>query len=88
MKHQQVIPLTGNWGCELRRVFTQPRIVADLLHKKTASEEAAFEYILYSYAFFLLAIPIKPIRPEPNSQTAAGIGTTPTETSVANPSPS
>jgi hypothetical protein len=41
---------------------------------KTASEEAAIEYLLYSYTFFLLATPIKPIRPEPNSQTAAGTG--------------
>ena len=27
------------------------------------------------HAFFLLAIPIKPIRPEPNNHTAAGTGT-------------
>jgi hypothetical protein len=42
---------------------------------KTASEEAAFDYLLSSYAFLLLAMPIKPIRPEPKSQAAAGIGT-------------
>mgnify|MGYP001822856509 CR=1 FL=1 len=42
---------------------------------KTAPEEAAIDYLLYSYDLFLLAIPIKPIRPEPNSQTAGGTGT-------------
>ena len=42
---------------------------------KTTPEGAAFDYLLSSYAFFRLATPIKPIRPEPNSQTAAGTGT-------------
>jgi|GEM_PF-2408059 len=42
---------------------------------KTAPEGAAIDYLLYSYDFFLLAIPTKPISPEPNNQTAAGMGT-------------
>ena len=43
---------------------------------KTAPKGAAFENLLFSYYFFLLANPTKPIRPEPNNQTAAGTGTT------------
>ena len=31
---------------------------------------------IYKFYFFLLAIPNKPIRPEPNNQKAAGTGTT------------
>lgn len=42
---------------------------------KTAPKGAAIDYLLYCYDFFLLATPIKPIRPEPNNQTAVGIGT-------------
>ena len=42
---------------------------------KTAPEGVACDYLLYNYAFFRLATPIKPIRPEPKSQTAAGTGT-------------
>ena len=40
----------------------------------TTPEGAAFDYLLYSYAFFRLATPIKPIRPEPNNHVAAGTG--------------
>ena len=43
---------------------------------KTASEEAAIDHLLYNYDFLRLATPIKPIRPEPNNQTAAGRGIT------------
>ena len=43
---------------------------------KTTPAGVAFRYALYSYDFFLLAIPIKPIRPEPKSQTAGGNGIT------------
>ena len=42
---------------------------------KTTPEGAAYDYLLYNYYFFRLATPIKPIRPEPNNQTAAGTGT-------------
>ena len=42
---------------------------------KTAPEGAAFDYLLISYNFLRLATPIKPISPEPNSQTAVGTGT-------------
>ena len=34
-----------------------------------------FDYPLCCYAFFLQVTPIKPMRPEPNSQVAAEIGT-------------
>jgi hypothetical protein len=43
--------------------------------QKTAPEGAAFVYLLNRYYFFLLAIPINAIRPEPNSQAAAGTET-------------
>ena len=45
---------------------------------KTTPEKAAIDYLLFSYDFFRLAIPIKPISPEPNNQTAAGTGTSDT----------
>ena len=53
---------------------------------RTAPEGAAFDLLVFSYAFFLLAIPIKPSRPEPKSQTAAGIGTEFTSMLVSKPS--
>ena len=46
----------------------------------TVSEGAAVDEYVVSYAFLRLAIPIKPSRPEPKSQTAAGSGTTATST--------
>ncbi len=45
------------------------------IKQKTAPEGAAFDYLINSYAVFRLANPIKPIKPEPKSQTAAGTGT-------------
>ena len=43
---------------------------------KTAPEGAAYDDLLIRcYAFFRLATPIRPIRPEPNNQAAAGTGT-------------
>ena len=41
---------------------------------KTTPEGVAFDHVLYSYDFFLLATPIKPIKPVANSQIAAGMG--------------
>ena len=41
---------------------------------------AAVINVLNIYALFLRAIPIRPIKPEPNSHTAAGTGTTPVRT--------
>ena len=46
-----------------------------LAHVKTAPVGAACGYLLFSYAFFRRANPIKPINPEPNNQTAGGTGT-------------
>jgi hypothetical protein len=45
------------------------------MQTKTVHEGATFEYLLFSYDFFLLATPIKPIRPVPNNQKATGTGT-------------
>ena len=45
------------------------------MQTETAPEGAATDYFVPVHDFFRLATPIKPIRPEPNSQTAAGIGT-------------
>ena len=59
--NRELMPLTANNG---RSAQT-----------KTAPEGAAIDYFLYDYASFRLATPIKPMRPEPNSHTAAGTGT-------------
>jgi hypothetical protein len=45
-------------------------------NQKWSQERATNDKHLFGEDFFLLAIPIKPIRPEPKSQTAAGIGIT------------
>jgi len=41
---------------------------------KTTPEGVASDYLVSSYAFLIRATPVKPIRPEPNNQMAAGIG--------------
>ena len=43
--------------------------------------------MIYSYAFLRLATPIKPIKPEPNNQAAAGTGTVDTSRTNAWPNP-
>jgi len=45
------------------------------MQTKTAPKGAAIYQLLYSYDFFLLTTPIKPIRSEPSSQTDTGRGT-------------
>ena len=37
---------------------------------KAAPKGAAFDYLLFSYYFFLLATPTKPNMPEPNNHIA------------------
>ena len=58
---------------DLLSFYGQPQAIKQT---KTAPDGTAIYYVLYSDCFLRLAKPTKPKRPEPNSQTAAGIGTT------------
>ena len=57
--------------------------------QKRPRRAASVESVLKDYAaFFLLAIPISPSKPEPKSQTAGGIGTTAAAEKINSPDPS
>ena len=59
------IPPAGSLPCGQLRTYSAI---------ENGPEGAAFDYLLINKAFFRLANPIKPIRPELNNQTAGGTG--------------